>query len=948
MKVLFHPSFDRGYHIDQNNGADTLGTKVVGMAGLLDLLSLHNGLSGRFASDGERAAAYLSDVEKCAEGSWIEESFKNDRLGVSQRLLEWRDSLIMAGWKPDLGGTEKTPKLQLLSRIEQFWKARLKGTSDRWLELANRSTQSLLGEGDKIICTCVKEQLPLLVQIVLEACHAEFAEYPEDVRIPDDLKVKVLHFNDLLDAYRQVAAGNLNGDVIINRDNVSLNHILLAWGKPLLDATIQDSNPLSLQLFKLAPAVFSRPLNIQNLLSYFQLPVGPIPRRLRTALANILVSDGGFGESDWYDENLTDEKAQELKEAGISTKWEQAIWEYVNDKEGKSKLSLTKRESKLSFLSPITSDAYTPDGKIPVQNLKDYFSVIDQWAAQFAYNEKKNDIEEEEEDEKERLDEVLQAQMGTVISYFKQLQGTLEGRDSITYKELEKSINTIYQPTSIIQAKAQVGSVYVIDSYQQLVNTPESILWLDCCGADVMADRYDFLSAEERTWLNGQEGICVPRLQDILELNRKEMITTLSKIQGGVALVTADYHHNLKMTEHPFLAELKMQRGDRLEIREGSTDLPLTEEKPVMRIEPKLKYNLGPIAYAGREESNTSIDTLINYPFDYTVHYVAKMGEPSKKELGSIMKVKGLVAHLFIQNLVDDVKGLSGKECLEEISRLVDTEYDRRLDKAVQSTGLALLLKENEVEYNNLRFQLGQSVKTLVKIMKHERLTPVGCELKYDKPVFDDDSEFNARIDLELKDSGGNAVIFDFKWSYSPNFGKKIKEGTAIQLELYRKELEKEGKTVTAVGYYLMPKCVLETSDFDTLKDDKTNKVIIQHIDRPDGVNVFERIRNSVSQRMKEIRSGYIEEGEEMDITDVPYSKAFIKGTDLLPVGVIKRERKTKDNPNPAVKSIDKGSPMVFVNKPESRFQKPQAEFKDNAPANEKPTTYPLMKGRLK
>ena len=942
MKVLFHPSFDRGYHIDQNIGADTLGTKVVGMAGLLDLLSLHNGLSGRFASDGERAAAYLSDVGKCTEGSWIEESFKNDRLGVSQRLLEWRDSLIMAGWKPELGGTEKTPKLQLLSQIECFWKARMKGAADRWLKLADRSTtQPLIGKDDQIICTCAKEQLPLLVQKVLEACHAEFAEYPEDVRIPDELKVKVLHFNDLLDAYRQVAAGKLNGDVIINRDNVSLNHILLAWGKPLLDATIQDSNPLSLQLFKLAPAVFSRPLNIQNLLSYFQLPVGPIPRRLRTALANVLVSDGGFGEIDWDDEDMTDEKAQKLKEAGISTKWEQAIWEYVNDKDGNSKLSRIDRESKVLFLKPITSDAYSPDGIIPVQDLKDYISAIDQWAARFAYGEKKKKEADEEEDEKQ--DEVLQAQMGTVISYFKQLLGTLEGRDGITYKELEKSINTIYQPTAIVQARAQVGSARVIDSYQQLVSSPESILWLDCCGADVMTDRYDFLSAEERTWLNGQEGICVPRLQDILDLNRKEMITTLSKIQGGVTLVTADYHHNQKMTEHPFLAELKMQRGDRLEIREGSTDLPLSESKPIMRIEPKLEYNLGPITYAGRSESNTSIDTLINYPFDYTVHYIAQLGEPSKKELGSIHKVTGLVAHLFVQNLVNDVKGLSGKECLEEFSRLVDAEFDGRLDQAVQSTGLVLLLKENEVEYNNLRFLLGRSVKTLAQIMKHERLTPVGCELKYDKPVFDDDNEFNARIDLELKDAGGNTVIFDFKWSYSPSFGKKIKEGTAIQLELYRKELEKEGKTVKAVGYYLMPKCVLETSDFDTLKDDKTNKVIIQHIDQPDGVDVFERIQNSVSQRMEEIKSGYIEEGEEMEVTDAPYSQALIGGKDLLPIGEIKRERKTKD-----ILSIKKGSQMVFVNKPESRFQKPQAEFNDDAPAKEKPTTYPLMKGRLK
>ena len=943
MKILFHPSFDKGYYGNRNEGTDTLGTKVVGMAGLLDHLSLHNGLSGRFPSDGERAAAYLTSLEQCAEGSWIEKSFKNDRLGVAKCLLGWRDSLIMAGWTPDKCGTEDTPKLQLLTRIEGFWQARLKGTSDRWLELARRSqSQSLLREDDHIICTCAKEQLPLLVQKVLEACGTEFATYPEEVRIPEDLKVKVLHYKDLLDVYRQVASGKLNDGVLINRDNVSLNHTLFAWGKPLVDATIQDSNPLSLQLFKLALAVFSRPLNIQNLLSYFQLPVGPIPRRLRTALANVLVSDGGFGEIDWDDEELTPDKARKLRESNVSTKWGKAIWEYVEDEEGLSNLSRVKRESKLSFLSPVTSTTLTPGEKIPRQVLMDYIGSIDQWAAQFAHGEKN------EGDEDEGQDEVLKSQLGTVISYFKQLQETLEGRDGITYEELEKTINTIYQPTSIIQAKAQVKSLQVIDGYEQLLDTPETLTWLDCCGAEVMADRYDFLSVQERAWLNEQPGICVPRLQDMLDLNRKEMITILSKVQGGITLVTADYHHNQKMAEHPFLAELKMQRGEQLDFQDGSTDLPLVEGRPILKVEPKLEYDLGPISYAGRSESNTSIDTLINYPFDYTVHYIAGLGEPSKKELGSIKRVTGLVAHLFIQNLINDVKDLSGHDCLKEISRLVETEFGARLDKAVQSTGLALLLKENEVEYNNLPFLLERSVKTLVKIMEHERLTPVGCELKYNEPVFSDESEFNARIDMELKDEQENSVIFDFKWSYSSYYGKKIENRTAVQLELYRQELLKKGKKVKAVGYYLLPKCVLETSDFDTYEDAATNAVIIHHIDPFSNADLFKQIQESVFERRKEIREGHIEEGEMMDIKDLSYSKALLKGVDLLPVGTVKKDRKSKANPDPPVKSIDKDSQMVFVTKPESRFQKQLPEFESKISPQEKPTTYPLMKGRLK
>ena len=942
MEILFHPSFDRGYYLDWNLETRKLGTKIVGTAGLLDYLSLHNGLSGRFASDGERAASYLADVGKCTKGTWIEKPFMNDSLGVAKKLLDWRDLLMMAGWTPDLRGSEQTPKLQLLARIEECWRGRMKGSSDRWLELSKLAErQPIIAKCDHITCSCAKEQLPRLVQKVLEACHASFAEYPDEVRIQDNLNIKVLHYNDLLDVYRQVAAGKLDGNVFINRDNVSLNHILFSWGKSLLDATIPDSNPITLQLFKLALSVFSRPLNIQNLLSYLQLPVGPIPAKLRHALAKVLIDSGGFGEIDWDDSNMDQAKAQAFKKAGITSKWEQIIWEYVENDDDSSARNKVERESKTIFLRPIFDDKYSHTGHIPVQILRDYIGSINQWAASFAYGK-------DEEGKKDKRDEELKAQLGTVISYFKQLQETLESKDSISYEDLEKIINTIYQPTTIVQARAQVGSLRVVDSYQQLVDTPESLVWLDCCGTDVMIDPYDFLNAQEREWLNGNKGIIIPQLKDMLDMNRKEMITVLSKIKGSITLVASDYHHNQKMTEHPLIAELKMQLGDSLIIEEGGNDLPLTDSKPIREIKHNLSYQLGPISYAGRSESNTSIDTLINYPFDYTVHYIARLGEPSKEELGTLSKVTGLVAHLFIQNLVNDLQDIPDAERLTAISKLVENEYEVRLEKAVQLTGLALLLKENKAEYNNLRFLLRRSIETLIQIMEHESLIPIGCELKYGKPIFPDNSDFNARIDMELKDAQGNSVIFDFKWSFTAYYGQKIAEGTAIQLELYRKELEQQGKRVKAVGYYLLPKCLLETSDFDTLKDSATNRVIIQHIDPPADSNLFNRIWNSVIQRKKEIETGTIEEGEEMDIFTLPYTQQLLTSDNMLWVGTPKRGRKSKNNPTPPVEKVMKESNKVFVNKPELRFKKMMADFDNQALPNEKPTTYPLLKGRLK
>lgn len=944
MNIIFHPSFDNGYYTASTEScAKMLGTKIVGTAGLLEHLELHNGLSGLYPSEGERATLYLNHVRKFAKGSMIEESFVNDELGVAKCLMEWRDKLIMTGWTPDMEGNETTPKLKLLSQIEGSWRTKEKGSADRWLELSRLESLKTAAE-EGIECRCAKEQLPLLIQKVLEKCGACFVKYEKNVSIPDGLKVKVEHYTDLADAYRQLAstADNYRADTaIVNRDNVSLNHALVAWGKPLVNATIRESNPFSLQLFKLAMAVFSRPLNIENILAYLQLPVGPVPRRLRSKLANILVQDGGFGSIDW--DKIDEKKANELRKEEISSKWEMAIYDYINEKtdtenedeiEKNKRDTKTERASKASLLKYITDPNIKSGEKIPTKTLREYISSINQWASGYANSDR-------EENELQKL------QMGTVVSYFKQLSNALVGMSEISYQDLEKIVRTIYKPMTITQARAQVGTLRVVESYTQLVDTPKKLLWLDCCGADETVDPYEFLSTAEREWLNKQENVLVPRLQDTLELNRKEMISTLAKISGEITLVTADYHHNQKMAIHPIVAELQMQRGEQLETKEKKVDPGLTEAKDIHKSEPQLQYDLGEIDYARRKESNTSLDTLINYPFDYVVEYVAKLGNSTEKELRSLKNITGLVAHSFIASLVDSVAGMEREKVLDEMKKLLNEEYDQRLENAIHATGLSLLLKENEVEYKNFRYLLKRSIETLIVIMRKKGLTPVGCELKFEKPL-DEIGDFDARIDMILKDRNGETVIFDFKWSDSDFYGNKIKEGKSIQLELYRKVLEQEGKTVSAVGYYLMPKCQLQTSAYDTLKDEE-GRTIIKHIDEPeDAKELFDKIKNSFALRMEEIGKGTIEEGEEMDIKGLPYAKAYLDGVKLLLVGKQKitggPTKKEPERPY-STEYIKKESNKVFTNEPETRF-KGNSSFEGDK--EDKTTTYPLMKGRLK
>ncbi len=947
MKIIFHPSYDCGYYKKLIGASKSIiGTNIVGTMGLLECLSLHNGLSGLFVSDGERASAYLSHVRTYAMGTMIENSFKNDALGVAKCLLRWRDLLIMAGWDSSLCGDGSTPKLQLLYQIEQSWKAQLKGNADRWHDLACLPKEQLLVEGVSIECRCPRENLPRLVLDVLERYGASFVDF-QGAQLPETNNITVRHYNDLSDAYRQVAANmeEYKDMVIINRDNVSLNHILFSWGRSLLGASIPDSNPLTLQLFKLALSVFSRPLNVQNILSYLQLPDGPVPSKLRNDLANILIQEGGFGAIDWDGLKNDEKKAEAVKNAGLKTKWQLTIFDYINDEsdiadknESDRKSIKEQRKSKADPLRYITDNSICAGKNIPVDTIRKYTSVFTQWASAIAFNADNND-------------EMHKSQLATVVLYFKQLSDALNGVTDISYQNLEKLVRTIYQPTTIVQAYAQVGSLNVVNSYSQLLDSPEKLLWLDCCDSDECLDQYEFLSTAERNWLSKQTKVTIPNLKKILEANRKEMIMTLANISGEITLVTADYFHNKKMAEHPLIAELKMTMGTRLKIEEGPFSLPMTKNQNIKKLEPKLQYNLGKITYNGRSESNTSIDELINYPFDYVMHYLAKLKESSSNEMGSIQKVTGLVAHCFIEGLVTSAKDLPKNQRLDKMRYLLNNEYDKRFDESITITGLPLLLKENEVDYNNLKFQLKRSIEVLFEIMEQKNLTPVGCELKYDKELGKVINDFNARIDMVLEDSKDNTVIFDFKWSYAKYYGEKIKAGKAIQLELYRKELEAEGKKVSVVGYYLFPKCVLETPDYDTLKD-KSNKVIIMHIDSPQNAGLFNQIENSIVQRRDELEKGNIEEGEGMDIKDLPYSTKLLSAGNMLTVGEIKMTGgPTKKEPNRPynIESIKKESNKVFTNKPASRFSKAAQDFiNENIPLNETPTTYQLMKGRLK
>jgi hypothetical protein len=813
-----------------------MGTAYVGDLGLLQQLELRSGRPALTASDVERETDYLNFVKSHMAGSPFEEAFRVDDLGVAGRLLAWRDALLMAGWD----GTCTDPqarKLYTLAQIEADFRGGSMGEADRWVALyhAFQSGYYLREQIEEIQVDTPWQELPCLIRRTLEAIEQQgvtLTRLEEKEQTMQPKKYRVVSFPQLLQAYEWAATAQWPaGTAVVNRDNTLLNHVLYTWDKPRVHASFTQSNPQLTQLFKLGISIFSRPLNIQNLTSYLLLPEGPIPGKLRRQLADQLIADGGFGEND---------------------KWDDLIRKYTFiNKEGKE--TPQSRAQKMKFLTPIRENY---EKGIPREDLTGYISALRQWVqSHFAMADLPDALRMQYQE--------LQAQLAA----FSTALSTMP--DSLQYADIEKLVLRIYRPMSYSLQPAEQGSLPTVPDVRGLIQSPRTLVWLDCQEEDKETDAHDFLSPQERTYLQ-EQGAEIPDFAQHLRAVRQERLRYLAKA-NEIILVRSAYHGTTRLGEHSLIAELKQLCGMTLPEADPES-LPSKreirmKEADIDTYQPQVYMELGDIHYKGRKESNTSLDTLIRSPFDYMMEYVARLRKPNDEQLKYIELTQGEVAHHFFQYLIED----SDKN-FDKMRQLTHDEFAPRLQAAIDAKGLILRASQNVTRLNEFRYKLKESMLTLIDIMQELSLTPVGCELNFPGeeqgtlkiPTIGD---FNARIDLLLQKQSGEYVIFDFKWSQSLRYTEKLLNNQAIQLELYRQAVQAQytGKHVVGVGYYLMPQLRLVTSDFNSA----TNKHI-QHVE-PLTVTtpLFQQIQKAYSFRMKELEQGHIEEAEGMDMTDI-------------------------------------------------------------------------------
>lgn len=883
MTIIYSPEFNSTSFINlKNREKQLLGLKVCGSIELLSELELRAGIVAMEQSEPERLVAFHESLSNNVDGTIFEESFKTDEVGVSRQLMGWTDSLLMAGWTPDT--KVESDKLKALSKIVKGVIG--KHVAQRWQDLAAYLKNHTIFQKDDVFEIHTKELIPLVIKSTLEQLtqQATVNYVSNEGQMPTDFKV--YQFKNRTEAYRWYLSqpdAIKDVDVTISSDNCILNDMAISMGKPTVNSKSQNSNPQLLQLFKLGMSLFARPLNVYNLLSYLQVPGNPLGG-LSYKLADVLANEGGINE-----------------------KWQEVIDEYdFTDEKGKD-----KREEKLVFIEMIRKN-YQSDN-ILISDIRTYLEKLAHWCDLQLFS---NSVDDERKE-----------QLVVLGSFCRSLHAILPNDGYISSEELKTHVDGIYRPQSFTHMKAQKDAPDVIADITQLVDHAEKVCWLGCIGGSIPVYPYDFLNTSECDMLE-EVGIIIPTKSAFYTLHHQMMMDALKNV-GRLILVIWEFDGNARQEEHPLVAELKHQYGKEWEEHVIFSEIPnlCPKEGKIINLEPQASYQLSDqLAELKREtESFSSISTLIQHPFDYTMDYLLRLREPQAGKLADLDTTKGLVAHLFVKMLVDKY----GEEMPVEYQKLDKDTIDMLMDNAIHQTGSILLLPEYKLVCQQFKAVLKQSMSVLTDIIQKLRLKPVESEAEVNvnlKTI----GAFYGSIDMVLKNDHDQFVIFDFKWSESKGFQTKLEENKAMQLELYREAAQQHyGLKVVGVAYYLFPKMTLYTADFPSIDHVWQVKVKTEDVNR----TLFEEVQYSYVFRRDELNQGFVEDSELEEIEKLDYTTSSTPDKPHYPLDVAYKTKGLK------------GCPYVKTDKPP--FAKKKADWGTVKSPKETKTTHPILKGRL-
>ena len=596
-----------------------------------------------------------------------------------------------------------------------------------------------------------------------------------------------------------------------------------------------------LQFFRLGLSLLERPVNVKNLLEYLRNGFSPIPGEQRYDLAWVLKTEGGRGK-----------------------KWTKAL----EDCKGVSEVD--------TFLKSLL-DAKIEKGMVSK-------SVVSNWceAVPDAVSDK----------EKKLINEGNKSYVAVLFGLCDGMCRILEKEpsDEVSVDFVQKAVKTLYTLSPVRTDEAMAQGWDAVDSHRSLVDSPEKLWWLPCNGGLATPYPYSFLLKEEMDELH------IKSMIDFVRYDFARMADVLGAAKE-IVLFTCDFDGVDPLAEHPAVTLCKQAAELVLPKQKGSTTGVF---KPLRTIETGVDLYPKDV-----DLSATSIETLIGYPFDFTMARKLHFHDLNSLQLSDLRLTQGTVSHLVFQRMLEDTEKKTPGSIPDMRSMLEGDAFKERVLQAAKEKGELLLLPENRTLFAHFTETIRKSIGVLLDILQNSGPSGRGLkprkseeELKGTLRGYD----ITGSVDFYAAVNDEEIVVIDFKYSKGKSYIAKLEENESIQLEIYAEGLEKmTKKKVVARAYYFFPINQLHTDD---PKGIFQGHGVIPHTVKSVEPSLCQRIWDSVAERETELKKGTLEAEEGIPVDEIAYHTMAVQNNLI-------------DIPQQKVdgKEVKSGSPFVHPTK---------------------------------
>ncbi|WP_242031569.1 PD-(D/E)XK nuclease family protein [Pseudomonas fluorescens] len=851
MQITFGMQLDGQRPIRPGN---RLGSVTVGPQGLLEILETQLGLVALKPCAVQRAAAYRDCLAQAADTKrFYLASFLADELGVAAELLSWRDDLYLHGWDGN-ASPHGSARISDLADVEQRAKRYIAPSVGERLRRIASTLQTRRTPIEKILLADNWQTYPRAWQAVLQCLPYASIERPsgrakgflgqlqaqlqrsiageqlDPLIWQEDGTVQVVQAQT-----RALAASWLSRSftdvesllLVSSQEGDCLDAHMVGAGRARQGLDSTSALRPALQVLPLAMELLWAPRNYSALLQFLTHSICPIRTHARRKLAAKIAASPGVEGVIWEDVI-----------GGISQHYGEEASQVLE-----------------SITAWIQGPTYSKDQGAP---LEDVLGRV------------------------RRLSRFFQGRMGRAEASHHLASHAGHAQCTAIEQALETLVAQcvcLVRPRQLQQMVeqatgagndnpllvAQVGAQLAISRPGAAIEHVDTVVWWNMT-MPVLPGHSVWSNAELKQL--EEMGVAVPTGATLLAQASQDWLRPLLAADRHLVLVlgrqneeshplwqmveTLVDHPKVKAIEALLIAPSPLSQPHRLAplpLRKRWWKLP--DRTPLSTME---------------KASFSSLNLFLFNPYQWLLHYGARIRPSQSLTLGDSFKLKGKLAHRIAERFFTSQHSMNMSD--GDFSAWFAVHFDQ----VIREEGAVLLMDGRGADLASFRHRVRRALKQLLTHFSAASVQSVICETQLEGQFAG--GVLAGSADLIITKADGHQAVVDMKWAGGKTYPDQLKGNRHLQLAIYAELLRQTTGSMPSVGYFILDSARLLTPDDRAFADSECIPA------NPPGTTreLWQSFTSTWAWRQAQIAGGEFEvalEGIEKDELSVPPAGAM-------------------------------------------------------------------------